>query len=936
MFLRAQQYNYVQYDTKDGLAGSTVYDMCQDKDGFMWFATDNGLSRYDGTNFKNYTVSDGLPDNEVLKLFPDSKGRIWICCFSKEVSYLYQGKIFNKSNSELVKQITLTGMPLNLCEDGWGNVLICDYKNIYRIRTDNSIEYLNRFADFEPFRNQHLSVGSNKYFPDVSITIRESVYFIKERRLVFFTKTTKFSEKTFAVRIYKNGQFLIRNLPSTYMSRYTINSVVYLVGTTDGAWLIDTVKNVLDIHLLKGKKISNIAVDNEKNYWFSTIGEGVFKLPSFAIKNIELPLEKVLDEHEVYSLAKYNNGLIMGLSNSRSAIVAHNKIVDFIDLKRVSIGLPYVQSANNLRAICIAGGIPILGFDAFLIKMAKPFAVSRRLYAVKSVAEINKDFILVGTYNGAYKVQTKDFKKTDTLFTGRTTKVAYFDNKVYVGTLSGLYRIDSGRHLSYYSEKSSVLTRRITDIVSGPDKKIWVATSDSGVICIDSGKATHVFNVLNGLTSNICRALYVDSSYLYVGTNKGLNRISLKNINSPVIRYFKSDGLASDVINDIEKIGDSLYVASSGGVTYFNEHSISESSICNLKVLAVNSSGENVHPANKFHLNYYSNKISFEYVAISFKSSGDIEYHYNLKGLDNKWYTTRQNTVGYQLLPPGSYTFSLYAINKFGVQSSLYNFSFVVDAPFYKTRWFAFISIAIGFGAVIGYFQLRNLSLERKLNEKNKRDKLFASLEQKALQAQMNPHFIFNSLNSIQQFILTGEKEKANLYLTVFASLIRQTLYLSSKRNLTVGEEARYLTNYLEMEKMRYGGSFKYTIEGHEDKKIALLELPALFLQPFVENSLRHGIRNKPGENGIVNIRFTLVDGLLVITISDNGIGRQNASAYKSELSVEYQSKGISLAEKRMSLLNKENDREMTLEIIDKADENGNATGTEVIVKIPI
>ena len=105
MLLTAQEFNYVHYDTKDGLAGSTVYSMCQDKDGFMWFATENGLSRYDGTYFKNFSVKEGLPDNEVLKVFADSKGRVWIGTFSKELCYYFKGKIYNYENDSLINKI---------------------------------------------------------------------------------------------------------------------------------------------------------------------------------------------------------------------------------------------------------------------------------------------------------------------------------------------------------------------------------------------------------------------------------------------------------------------------------------------------------------------------------------------------------------------------------------------------------------------------------------------------------------------------------------------------------------------------------------------------------------------------------------------------------------------------------------------------------------
>ena len=119
--LFCQDLTYINYDTKDGLAGSTVYQLCQDKDGFMWFATENGLSRFDGTHFKNFTVKDGLPDNEVLQLFADSKGRVWIGTFSNQTCFYYEGVIYNEKNCDLIKKIGRTNAKLEaIAEDRHG------------------------------------------------------------------------------------------------------------------------------------------------------------------------------------------------------------------------------------------------------------------------------------------------------------------------------------------------------------------------------------------------------------------------------------------------------------------------------------------------------------------------------------------------------------------------------------------------------------------------------------------------------------------------------------------------------------------------------------------------------------------------------------------------------------------------------------------------
>ena len=118
----SQDYSFIQYDTRAGLAGSVVYDAIQDKEGFMWFATENGLSRFDGKNFKTFTTKDGLPDNEVLKLFVDSKGRLWIMPFRPSICYYYKGKIFNKTNDSTLAKINLFAYAHHMAEDKAGNI----------------------------------------------------------------------------------------------------------------------------------------------------------------------------------------------------------------------------------------------------------------------------------------------------------------------------------------------------------------------------------------------------------------------------------------------------------------------------------------------------------------------------------------------------------------------------------------------------------------------------------------------------------------------------------------------------------------------------------------------------------------------------------------------------------------------------------------------
>jgi len=287
-------------------------------------------------------------------------------------------------------------------------------------------------------------------------------------------------------------------------------------------------------------------------------------------------------------------------------------------------------------------------------------------------------------------------------------------------------------------------------------------------------------------------------------------------------------------------------------------------------------------------------------------------------------------------LPAANYTLQLYAVNKYGVKSNTITIAFLIAAPFWKTIWFYLLLSALVITGIVWVFNKRNKRTRRRLEEKNNFQKQFAILEQQALQSQMNPHFIFNCLNSIQQYILTNEKEKANQYLTGFASLIRQTLYISAQKSITVAEEASYLRRYLDMERMRFGDSFNYNIYVDETANIDHVHIPALLLQPYVENCLRHGIRYKQEGMGEITISFTQKGNYLSCIIKDNGIGRDKAAAFKSKQHIEYQSRGMSLTSKRVELLNAISEQKMSVTVTDLKNNDNTSAGTLVEINIPI
>jgi LytS/YehU family sensor histidine kinase len=234
------------------------------------------------------------------------------------------------------------------------------------------------------------------------------------------------------------------------------------------------------------------------------------------------------------------------------------------------------------------------------------------------------------------------------------------------------------------------------------------------------------------------------------------------------------------------------------------------------------------------------------------------------------------------------------------------------------------------FIASIFILQRRGRQIQQKAVEKVLTEKKLGELEMQALKAQINPHFVFNCLNSIKGFIYDRDFKQADKYLDKFSELLRSTLDNSSSSIISLHDEISYLDNYLQLEKLRFDDRFEYAI--NIDKSIDIKEalVPAMLLQPYVENAIRHGIGHLENKKGIITISVRKEQKQLICEIEDNGVGREKAIALRGELHTEYQSRGMQLSKRRAELYGIEQ------EIVDKKDEGGNATGTIIILRIPI
>lgn len=922
----AQEYNYTHYDVKDGLAGSTVYDLCQDKDGFIWFATEAGISRFDGTHFKNFTTTDGLPETEILKLFADSKGRIWMAPFKNNICYYYNGKIYNQQNDPLLKKITVSSVIGSIFESN-DHYIGFQSDNELHIVSPNTVTKVSRNL----YEGNHFFIRPSPLGKGFQLNFSDSCFVVLPNSMTPVPCSTVGGYIQLSVPALDNIRSKLKITTEDFTR--SVDNVLF-TNTWDGSWMVDTTTfDRYEDVFLRGKQISHSLVDKEKNIWFGTLGEGIYKLASREFKTFYFTKNIT---SEIFSLEKINDKIYAGTGFGR-IYVWNGKLLDTLNAnKEFEKSLNY-NSTN--RVVClkkIQDGTLLLGSDGLLVKKTPRGNIFNPwVYVVKSIDELENGLLLVGTARRAMIVDPQSLEIKDTIYHNRATSVCGYDNEYYIGTVNGLYIVSKDERTRFMGDSFPALRQRISYFCKSPDGLLWVATYGAGIICIKNGKVINHITSHDGISSDICRTLFVNNNYLWVGTDKGLNKINISQTPYPVTTYSTSDGLPSNIINALYVDGNTIYVGSPAGLTFFDETKVTNYSKCNLRILDISVGNKSQPLLDSYRFHYRENSLKISFAGISLKSGGNVSYRYRLKGMSNEWDSTGQNMLEYPSIPPGNYEFELIAVNKKGIISNPIKISFIVEAPFWQTLPFQVLIIAVAILITWILVAWRFSILRKEEQERSSVQQKLNELEQMALRSQMNPHFIFNCLNSIQNFIITNDLEASNWYLSEFAHLIRQTLDNSEKSTISITNEIKYLKRYLELEMMRFGHSFEYSIDIDADLDSDLVSIPTMILQPYIENSIRHGIRYKESGVGRIDIKFQKTTDGFICIIQDNGIGRKKANEYKSKVRVEYQSKGMSLTAERINILNRQLIDPITIEINDLSNDQKQALGTKVIIRFP-
>lgn len=944
------------FGIKDGLPSNNCYYTLQDSKGYIWVATDAGMSRFNGTSFKNFSVGDGLPDNQVLQVKEDRAGRIWFLSLNGKLSYFYNGRIFNEGNSNLLKLLKFNDIIVSFFEDSKGRIWLGSNKNrlyvwdgkflIKYVSKNHNKQFIQTFIHEDKagaiwaISQQATMVFKGSRFYSTSKRIAalsdKTIENLPGHRLVYLDR----SGMTVQTDNKKDERF---SIPQSFLSEtqgYMCATDVDLwLSTNNGVYQLK--RNGEQKQFLNGIPTSQVIKDSNGNMWFTT-SNGIYMLPKEENRMYIVDRSLGLGSDNVRSITRDNkNHFWLGLDNAN---------IDILDdkLSQVEeVQLPDKKRYLNIKQLYSKGDLIYFASDNGFGRMSSNMAGNEIQYlkernnaffAVKDFSIGNNNELAIATSSGIIELpeHLKKFEfnalKLDqgkNFFRNRAYSVTYDQHgALWFSNTDGLKQVVNGK-LQSLQDKNQLLKQRINDIKSFADGTMVLATDGFGLFFIKNDKVIKRITEEDGLADNICKKLFLIENHAWVITNNGVNRVCIDGKHPEIEGFEYTNALLKNDVNDLYIGRDTAYFATSNGLVYFLKKkfdSLTEapdvliSSITNdKKIIDLDTAGITLDPS--------ANSITFQFGAIDFFNQ-NIVYRYRLKP-DDKWTETKSRRLEFSSLSPGQYRFEVSAKSNNTKWSSPAQINFNLEEHFWESNWFIVIMVV---AASFTFYKIAVIITNWQKNQEQKQLLLkhkILILEQRALQAMMNPHFIFNVMNSIQHYINTQDTSSANKILTGFAKLIRKNLEICTKSFISLDEELEYLNLYLVLEKKRFGSKFNYTINIDEDVDREEIYIPSMLLQPYIENAIWHGLM--PKEDG-GNLRIEMIlekdDPTLLIRIIDDGVGIENSMRTKDGTHV---SKGMSLTEERVNLLNQIESSNININI----EQNGNS-GTIVTINIPI
>lgn len=925
-------YNFTE---NDGLNSSYTYRLNQDKNGFIWIGSDNGLFRFDGTEFKQYGKDEGLKNIEVITGVPLSNGDIFIMPFLSDFSFLKNGKIININNSSQNE----FGDSIPSISSNGDKLCIYNYQNPKNIFIYENGKFKKQVL-FNSYKQQDLAAIKYDFNSHILYLKPSADYLIAyniadrkfkkitdvEGNFVCESKGFIVTRKDKIINIYKfSGVYQLTKINSYQLNEDFIDAHIDInqklwINLTKGGVLYFN-QSLLEhkplkspLLLLEKYVINYVLVDTDGNIWFSSRNNGLFFITKAFFSNY-LNFSRKENTVNIRSIAQDGIRIVLGYDKAAGSYYQNGKF------KNLTFDR---YNKWETKAVYASGHTLIFGFsDQFMIhNFLNGTSKIINNYTAKNIVPYTKNSVFFCTSNGlfTYNIGTE---KIDALSRDRVyTVLPYAQDSVFMGNFRDLYKFN----LKTKARKLFLEGYYFTDIKKIREHLYAGATNLNGIILFNNKGIVKKITKADGLVSDqIKRIDFERANTFWASTNSGISRIELKKDKVEVSNFTHTDGLPSNVISGCAIIKDSVFIATSKGLGVFSITKLLAKEKVIKKKVIINS----VEFENKEYFNInlklpdqQSGDVIFNVSFLDYASHGKIGYKYKIEGLNDTWQSINSSKIILNSIPPGKYIFKITGVGDNGRMSYVATeFPFEILPHFWQTLWFNFLCVV---ALLMILHLLGNFYFKKQRQKKLKilfHQKKNAEMELQAIKAQVNPHFIYNCLNSIQFLLCKGEFKQTENYLNAFTLLMRKTLHYSEKTFISIEEEIEYLSLYMNMEKLKENEFFDYEIQiGQNVNKKCVI--PSLFIQPFVENSIKHGFSGLKNHIGLIKISFNYENNILSIEIEDNGRGFRSDDG----LHIKDDSYGLKLSLKRIETFKQLFNTHITFDMInlsEKCKKNG-------------
>ena len=966
-------YSFEEYNQTDGIINATITDIRSVGD-TLFVGTEKGLCIYDvknkkATNFFAETDSLIIPDNHIYHISKPVNGKVVICTKGGTSVYELGTKTFEipKINNYFpdyeVRHIEYVEH-----DESW---LVATSNGLVIYRDENqSLRHLNYFGNYETslpdndlkclckISDEMVFIGTSNGICEFDAKNRN----IKRIDLNALTRNKSlkldvsniipFSDKEVMIATYTNG---------LYIYNYQDNTAIHI-------------SKFNKINALSENYIYDIYKDDQGSVWIATFtGLNRFENNLAKFSTVSIYENGSMLSINCFMEMDDNNILVGTESGIKVFNVTDKSINDFktyFNSKENYFESLYVYNFYLSDDGCIWVGTRNDGLYIYDIKadevvdVSEEYNIAKLRHAVVRGTVMDKQGNMwVATNMGLCCINLKE--KTHAFYTPRKNDKRAIPNQdifdlllddeaLYVTTSNGLaiYNYDSDDFTNYYlpdslTRNDVVRSNDFFDIVDGENGRYYIGSYSNGMLSFSPDKKQFkAAKMMGDLGTMVYAIVPDDNGALWASTSKGIMKYDLDT--KETTNYDISDGLQGNEFspNAFLKSKDGfVFFGGFNGFNYFKPEEIHlETTSPNVVITKLLSGDGKKHRylshGDTIHLSYKYNSFEIEFATLNLLRKNMVKYAYMLDNYDRDWEynTSNHRYADYNRMRPGTYVFKVKAANEVNqwIEEPV-ELTIIIHPAWYQTAWFNVLAILLLALAIFIIIRQRNKNVSQKREQKRIISELetqMLQLKQKTLQLQMNPHVIFNTLNSIQQYILNNDVDNAVSYLSSFSKLMRRILNNSNERYVTLTDEIEAVSLYLQLESMRLGNRFSYKIDVDSDVDANNIEVAPLIVQPFVENAIIHGLVPKK-DDCFLSIRFSkLSDNKLLCVVEDNGVGRKHSEKTKQEKGASHKSYGMSITRRRLETLTKISNDDFSVEVVDLYDDKGVVSGTRVNIII--